>query len=85
MDLTMECGYGLFLDRGRLKSTFFKADLLRDSDALDKLDGKFDIVFAALIFHLFNWDNQMKIARQCVKLLCKQPRSLLSKAPSGIH
>ena len=81
MDLTMERGYDLFLDRGRLKSTFFKADLLRDSDALDKLECKFDIVFAAAIFHLFDWDKQMKIARQCVKLLCKKPRS----SPRGHH
>ena len=73
----MDCGYDLFLDRGRLKSRFVEADLLQDSDALDKLEGKFDVIFAASVFHIFDWEKQMKIARQCVKLLRRKPGSLL--------
>ena len=73
----MDCGYDLFLDRETLKSTFVEADILQDSDTLNKLEGKFDIIFAASVFHLFDWEKQMRVARQCVRFLREKPGSLV--------
>ena len=62
----MSCGHDLFIDRGRLKSTFVVANLLQDSDVWDKLKGGFDIIFAASVFHprLGEADENREIARQ---------------------
>ncbi|OCK84996.1 hypothetical protein K432DRAFT_319175 [Lepidopterella palustris CBS 459.81] len=66
----MELGYDLFLDRDTLKTKWVAGDILNPEDAgLKQLDGKIDIVHAASFFHLFNWDDQVKIAKRIVTLM----------------
>ncbi|KAJ6104454.1 hypothetical protein N7523_010774 [Penicillium sp. IBT 18751x] len=73
-----DIGYDLFADRDTLKSEFFQGDIFDDNSALvQKLTGKINIVNAASFFHLFNWDQQVIIAKRVVGLLVAQPGSLV--------
>ena len=38
---------------------------------------EYDSIFVGFPFHLFDWEKQMKIMRQCIELLYKTPESLL--------
>lgn len=73
----IDIGYDKFTDWKTLKVTFICADILSDSDAVDELEGKIDIIYASSVFHGFNWDKQLKLATRCVKLLRRKPGSLL--------
>ncbi|KAJ6084241.1 hypothetical protein N7486_011041 [Penicillium sp. IBT 16267x] len=71
-------GYDLFADHETLKSKFIASDIFDDnSDLVKNLTGKMDIVNAASFFHLFNWDQQVIVAKRIVSLLRAQPDSLL--------
>ncbi|KAJ6092299.1 hypothetical protein N7467_004268 [Penicillium canescens] len=73
-----DMGYDLFNDHDTLKSHFIMVDIFDDnSDLVNKLINKIDIVNAASFFHLFNWDKQVTIAKRLVGLLHDKPRSLL--------
>lgn len=49
-----------------------------DADSpLQKLDGQIDIIHAASFFHLFSWDEQVRVAERVVRLLRARPGSLL--------
>ncbi|CAL5873744.1 uncharacterized protein PFLUO_LOCUS8026 [Penicillium psychrofluorescens] len=73
-----EIGYDLFADRDSLKSPFISADIFDDnSDLVKTLTGQVDIINAASFFHLFNWDQQITVAKRVVSLLRAQPGSLL--------
>lgn len=85
----IDAGYDLFLDRGRLKSSFVTADVLGDTsasqpgdygnlnDQISQLTGNFNIIFAGSFFFLFNWSEQLKIAKKCTQLLKQEPGSLI--------
>lgn len=82
----MDAGYELFLDRSRLKSTFIAADILEDVSTskdseghgqLEQLKGEFDIIFAGSFFHLFDWTQQVEIAKKCVGFLKDKPGSMI--------
>lgn len=62
-------GYDLFLDKETLKTKFIAGDVFDPDASIKQLDGKIDIIHAALFFHLFNWDGQVKIAKRFVSLL----------------
>jgi hypothetical protein len=54
------------------------ADIFDDkSDLVKILTDKIDIVNAASFFHLFNWDQQITIAKRLIGLLHDKPGSLL--------
>ncbi|KAI9708135.1 MAG: hypothetical protein M1812_008122 [Candelaria pacifica] len=65
----MEVGYDLFLDRGKLRTTFIAADIFNPSSALVQLHGQFDIIYAGSFLHLFDWETQVAAAKQFVTLL----------------
>ena len=67
----IDLGYDLFRDRDTLKSKFLIGDVFDDSDESEfkQIDGGIDIIYAASIFHLFNWDDQVRVAEQVVGLL----------------
>lgn len=73
----MELGHALFLDKGKLKSKFIAADVFDGDSELKQLDAKVDILHASCFLHLFNWDQQVQIAKRIVRLLRPQPGSLL--------
>ena len=49
----IDLGYGLFLDKEKLRSLFVVANVLEEHSDLDRLDGKVDVVYASQFFHLF--------------------------------
>ena len=69
-------GYDLFRDKDRFPPSHFLTpadgfDTFPDS-ILTRLDGKCAVVHASAVFHLFNYDDQVMLAKRIVKLL--QPR-----------
>ncbi|KAJ5791574.1 uncharacterized protein N7518_008585, partial [Penicillium psychrosexuale] len=80
-----DIGYELFNDRDHLKAQFIVADIFDDnSDLVKQLTHKIDIVNAASFFHLFNWDQQILVAKRLVGLLRDKPGSLLIGRQIGL-
>ncbi|KAF1821135.1 uncharacterized protein K489DRAFT_382176 [Dissoconium aciculare CBS 342.82] len=73
----IDLGYELFRDRETLHSKFIAADVFDAESPLTQLYGKIDVINASSFFHLFTRDEQLQIARQCVKLLRPQANSLI--------
>lgn len=67
----IDLGYDLFRDRDTLKSKFLIGDVFDDSDESEfkQIEGGIDIIYAASFFHLFNWDDQVRVAELVVRLL----------------
>lgn len=70
-------GYRLFLDRDTLKSKFIEADITDANSALSGLDRKIDIIYAGSFLHLFNYEGQIEVCKQLVKLLREKKDSLI--------
>ena len=79
----IDLGYELFRDRSTLKSEFIAADVFDPDSALTQLEGKIDIVGSSSFFHLFDWDEQKRVAHRIVKLLKPQKDSLLAGRQIG--
>lgn len=75
----IDLGYELFLDRDKFEGQFFTGNMLDTSDtSLDVLNGTVDIIHAASFFHLFGWDDQVKLGERIVKLFKPDsPKALL--------
>ncbi|SLM36092.1 S-adenosyl-L-methionine-dependent methyltransferase-like [Lasallia pustulata] len=73
----IDLGYDLFLDRETLKTKFLTANIMDPQSALKQLDGQIDIVYAGSFFHLFGWDDQVKVAKRVVQLLKPRNGSLV--------
>lgn len=74
----IQLGYDLFLDKDRFHAHFIAADIFDpESDLIKQLAGKVDMVYTGSFFHLFDWDEQVKVAKQIVKLMRPQPGSLV--------
>ncbi|KID95900.1 Methyltransferase type 11, partial [Metarhizium majus ARSEF 297] len=61
-------GNELFGDEQR-GLTFVAGDMLHDDRALKELDGKVTMIHAAYFFHLFTWDDQVRIGERMVRFL----------------
>lgn len=80
-----DIGYDLFNDHDQLKAQFIVADIFDDSsDLVENLTHKIDIVNAASFFHLFNWNQQLLVAKRLVGLLQDKPGSLLIGRQIGL-
>ena len=55
--LLIDMGYDLFMDRGRLKSTFIIGDVCDPSTDWRQLLDKMNIINASAFFHLFLWSK----------------------------
>ncbi|KAF2470122.1 uncharacterized protein BDR25DRAFT_304076 [Lindgomyces ingoldianus] len=73
----MDLGYDLFLDKSTLKTTFIPANIFEEGTGLMQLVSKIDIVHAASFFHLFDWPEQVQIAKRLVTILKAKPGSLV--------
>lgn len=62
--LSIERSYDLFLDREKLGTTFIVGDILNPTVDLQALMGKMDVINVSSVLHLFNWDEQLKVAEQ---------------------
>ena len=65
----VELGYELFRDRDRLQSHFLTADIFDESSPLTELRGTFDIVYTGSFFHLFDYEDQVKVSTAVARLL----------------
>lgn len=61
-----ELGYEMYRDRGKMKATFFTADILNAGTAFKHLDGRVDIILANRFLPLFDWDGQVKAMKVLV-------------------
>ncbi|KAI5459043.1 hypothetical protein BGZ63DRAFT_361579 [Mariannaea sp. PMI_226] len=65
----LDLGFELFRDRDRLHENFIAADLLQSETGLSVLHEKVTMIHAANFFHLFDWEKQVQISSNIVKLL----------------
>ena len=75
----VDLGYEMFRDEGKLKTKFIVGSLLnaQPPEALLQLEGKINIVYAGSIFHLFNYEDQFRLAMLVARLLRPIPGALL--------
>jgi hypothetical protein len=71
LDLTpdfWELSFDLFGDKEKMHAKFIEYDLLSEnkSEELGLLEGEADILFAGYLFHLFDWQGQVKAASKAV-------------------
>jgi SAM-dependent methyltransferase len=66
----IDCGYDYFLDKQALESKIFTCDLLNaTSSKFKKVEGTFDVLFTACLYHLWSWDVQLKASIASATLL----------------
>ncbi|KAH8902640.1 hypothetical protein BR93DRAFT_919711 [Coniochaeta sp. PMI_546] len=64
----IDLGYELFRDRDTFGGRFVAGNMLDPADtALTSIDGKVDLIHAASFFHLFNWDDQVRLGERLVR------------------
>ncbi|PON28818.1 hypothetical protein TGAM01_v201926 [Trichoderma gamsii] len=74
----IDLGYELFKDRDSFSARFIAGDLLKPEDPnLDSIDGKVDIIHAAALFHLFDWDDQVTLGSRLVKFFKPDANAML--------
>ncbi|KAK5662609.1 hypothetical protein OQA88_8523 [Cercophora sp. LCS_1] len=72
----VELGYELFKDKDTFGAKFVTGDIFDIEDAgLQQLDGTVDIVHAAAFFHLFGWDEQVKIGERFVRFFRREQKN----------
>ena len=70
----IDLGYRLFRDKDRLEATFATGDLTAEdtkfagSQLMQIMSGKIDIIFASSLFHLWDYDTQVRAAIRLVQL-----------------
>ena len=73
----IELGYELFMDKGILKSHFMTGDVFDEHSRLKELNGNIDIIHAGSFFHLFDWNQQVQVAKRMVEILRPRAGSLV--------
>ena len=67
----IDAGHELFRDKEKISNFICPADVFdrREGNELSSLDGRVDIIHATAVFHLFNYEQQEKVADRCIQLL----------------
>lgn len=66
----IDCGFEYFQDKATLKSKFIIGDILNSESAnFVQASGQFDIIFTAMVYHLWGWKDQVKACIETTKLL----------------
>lgn len=80
----LELGYDLFLDRDRdcMKgATFISGNLLKPKGetegSLPQLEAAIDIIHASSLFHLFAWDEQVRVATRLADFTKPKPGCMI--------
>jgi ubiquinone/menaquinone biosynthesis C-methylase UbiE len=82
----VELGYELFRDRETFAARFVTGDVLDPADeALAALDGSFDVVHVASFFHLFGWDDQVKVGERIVRFFKPDAKGLVIGRQVGAY
>lgn len=74
----LDLGFELFRDKDRIKTPFYTANVFDEDDALRKERADaFDIIHLGSFLHLFDYEGQKRAATALLKLLKRQPGSLI--------
>jgi len=74
----IDCGFEYFRDRDTLGSKFVIGDILNnESAAFVEAKGSFDIIFAAMVYHLWGWKDQVRACIETTKLLKPNTDSMI--------
>ena len=73
----LELGYELFADRDFCAAHLFAADVFQDGKEWDQVRGKMDIIHAGSFFHIFGWDDQIRICKKTIELLKPRKGSMI--------
>lgn len=68
----LDMGFDLFMDRNKFKTAFVAGDMLEGGEgdeSLKALDGMMSVIHATSFFHLFTWENQVRVAIRMVRFL----------------
>ncbi|MCJ1306706.1 hypothetical protein MMC25_000349 [Agyrium rufum] len=65
----IDLGFDLFRDKDSLKAHFMTGNVFEEGGALGELEGTIDVLYAASFFHLFNYEEEVAVAKRVVKLL----------------
>lgn len=76
-------GMDLFRDQDRFKAQFIEANILDEVDKYRHLGGQMDMIFIADMLHMFQWDQQVVLAKECLQLLKQKPGSLIFGRNAG--
>ncbi|KAJ5384779.1 hypothetical protein N7517_002690 [Penicillium concentricum] len=85
----VDLGYRLFRDRGHLDATFVVGDMAAVSGQdgachlEGRLGGKINIVFASSLFHLWDYETQVRAAVRLVRLCCSQTGVMITGRQMG--
>jgi hypothetical protein len=61
-----------------MSEQLISADILdKNSNLMTELMGQLDIVYISLFLHVFDWDQQVVVAKQVLELLAAKPDSLI--------
>ena len=63
-----DISYDLYRDVGFMKARFILADVLDSISPSNELRGKMDIILVNQVFHLFDWEGQVKAGKNLVAL-----------------
>ena len=70
-------GYKLFRDKDTLQAKFLTADVFDSKSSLAELKGHFDMIYAGSFFHLWGYDDQVKVSKAVAALLRPQKGSMI--------
>lgn len=73
----VEAGFEMFRDREKMEDRMIVCNFMEEGNALDKLKGEIDVIYAGSFLHLFDWDGQVRAVKRMVQLLKPEKDSLV--------
>lgn len=75
----LDLGHELFLDESKLpKSQLISGDILDPKcRLLVEMKGELDIIYISLFIHVFDWEQQITVAKHMLQLLARKPGSMI--------
>jgi SAM-dependent methyltransferase len=77
-DALVDCGYEYFQDEETLSTPFLIGDVLEpDAELAVAAEGRFNMIWSSFVYHLWNWDEQLRASIQTARLLKSRRGSML--------
>ena len=77
----IDSGFDLFMDSNQSKDNFIAGDVLKDNPfewlRVFGIEDGFNIVHVGALFHLFDWNDQLLIAKNLITLIRKREDSVI--------
>ena len=77
----IDSGFDLFMDSNQSKDNFIAGDALKDDPSqwlkIFGIEDGFNIVHVGALFHLFDWNDQLIIARNLISLTRKREKAVI--------